>query len=104
MSYHVKQKMPKKEKKYIFLLFFMADNDNIMGRKGIEGKIRSLRFPVWMYEALEEMALRKKSTFTDIVLELLRQELAVEGYSMGIGREAADMETLGGVAVHKQAK
>jgi hypothetical protein len=43
-----------------------------------------------MFDRLEEIAVEKQATFTDIVLELLRQELAAMGYSMGVGREAAE--------------
>jgi N-acyl-D-aspartate/D-glutamate deacylase len=49
---------------------------------------RPIRFPKWMFDALEEIADTKGATFTDVVLDLLRQELAVMGYTMGIGREA----------------
>ena len=60
-----------------------------MGQKANEGKIQKpIRFDKWMHDAIQEIANKKKLTFTTIVCELLRQELAVMGYSMGIGREA----------------
>ena len=60
-----------------------------MGQKANEGKIQKpIRFDKWMADAIQEIANKKKLTFTAIVHELLRQELAIMGYSMGIGREA----------------
>jgi hypothetical protein len=61
-----------------------------MGQKTNEGKIKqSIIFEKWMADAIKEIAEDKGLTFTSVVLELLRQELAVMGYTMGIGREAA---------------
>ena len=40
-----------------------------------------------MADAIDEIVEQRKSTFTDVVLELLRLELKPMGYSMGIGRE-----------------
>jgi uncharacterized protein (UPF0254 family) len=59
-----------------------------MGTKGSEHKIQSIRFPKWMAESIEEVAKKANVTFTDVVIELLRQELNNMGYTMGIGREA----------------
>jgi hypothetical protein len=60
-----------------------------MGQKANEGKIQKpIRFDKWMAVAIQEIADKKKLTFTTVVHELLRQELAFMGYSMGIGREA----------------
>jgi hypothetical protein len=44
---------------------------------------------------LEKIAEEKKATFTDVVLDLLRQELAAMGYTMGIGREGSGEEPTG---------
>jgi len=60
-----------------------------MGRKGSVGKVQSIKFPIWMANSIEEIAEKGGHTFTDVVLDLLRQELAAMGYNMGIGREAA---------------
>jgi hypothetical protein len=62
-----------------------------MGQKTNEGRIKqSVIFEKWMADAIKEIAKDNGLTFTSVVLELLRQELAVMGYTMGIGREAAD--------------
>ena len=65
-----------------------------MGQKGNLGKARSIRFPIWMSDALEDIANHKGMTFTDLVVELLRQELAVMditmGSCLGIGRESVE--------------
>jgi hypothetical protein len=62
-----------------------------MGRKTNEGRFqRSILFEKWMADAINEIAPKKGLTFTSVVHELLRQELAIMGYTMGIGREAAD--------------
>jgi len=63
-----------------------------MGTKGSDRKIQSVRFPKWMANSIEEIAEKGGHTFTDVVLDLLRQELAFMGYSMGIGRESASQE------------
>jgi hypothetical protein len=60
-----------------------------MGKKTNEGRFRrSIVFDKWMADAIKEIAEDKGLTFTAVVLDLLRQELAVMGYTMGIGREA----------------
>jgi N-acyl-D-aspartate/D-glutamate deacylase len=41
-----------------------------------------------MDNAIQEIADKRSYTYTDVVLDLLRQELAAMGYTMGIGREA----------------
>jgi N-acyl-D-aspartate/D-glutamate deacylase len=56
---------------------------------------RPIRFPKWMFDALEEIADTKGATFTDVVLDLLRQELKAMGITMGIGREAVEMPVEG---------
>ncbi|MDR1107831.1 MAG: hypothetical protein LBL19_02230 [Spirochaetaceae bacterium] len=62
-----------------------------MGQKTNEGRTKqSIIFEKWMAEAINEIAQKKGLTFTSVVQELLRQELAIMGYTMGIGREAAD--------------
>jgi hypothetical protein len=43
-----------------------------------------------MYDSIQEIADSGGHTFTDVVLELLRQGLSVKGYTMGIGRDTAD--------------
>ncbi|MDR0656333.1 MAG: hypothetical protein LBG22_08475, partial [Treponema sp.] len=59
------------------------------GQKTNEGRTKqSIVFEKWMADAIREVAKDKGLTFTAVVLELLRQELAVMGYTMGIGREA----------------
>jgi hypothetical protein len=61
----------------------MAKKREVAVQKGV-------RFPKWMFDRLEKIAEEKRATFTDIVIELLRQELAAMGHTMGIGREAAE--------------
>ena len=64
-----------------------------MGKKSNDGKIQKpIRFEKWMADAIEEIGKNRGLTFTAVVQELLRQELAIMGYNMGIGREAADIE------------
>jgi len=64
-----------------------------MGQKANEGKIQKpIRFEKWMAEAIENIASDRGLTFTSVVVELLRQELAFMGYSMGIGRESVECE------------
>jgi hypothetical protein len=58
-----------------------------MGTKGSDLKIQSIRFPKWMADSIEKVAKKIGVTFTDVVIDLLRQELKVMGYTMGIGRE-----------------
>jgi hypothetical protein len=65
-----------------------------MGQKTNEGRFRrSIVFDKWMADAIKEIAQDKGLTFTAVVLELLRQELAVMGYTMGIGREGSKEES-----------
>jgi hypothetical protein len=76
-------------------LIKLGDND-IMGQKTNEGRTRkSIVFEKWMADAINEIAQEKGLTFTSVVLDLLRQELAVMGYSMGIGREAGEGSVTG---------
>ena len=66
-----------------------------MGQKANEGKVQKpIRFDKWMADAIQEIADSRGLTFTSVVHELLRQELAFMGYSIGIGREAADDNAL----------
>jgi SOS-response transcriptional repressor LexA len=58
-----------------------------MGSRGSDKKTQSIRFPMWMVTAIEEIAKKGGFTFTEVVTDLLRQELAFMDYSMGIGRE-----------------
>jgi hypothetical protein len=72
-------------------IYFTGAVDNGNMAKKIEVAVqRPIRFPKWMFNSLEEIAQKQGLTFTSVVLELLRQELAVMGYTMGIGREAAE--------------
>jgi hypothetical protein len=43
-----------------------------------------------MDEAIQKIAEANSYTYTDVVLDFLRQELAVMGYTMGIGRDAGE--------------
>ena len=61
-----------------------------MGTKGNDTKKQSINFDRWMVEAIEEIASVRKMTFTSVVFDLLRQELAVMGYTTGIGRESVN--------------
>jgi hypothetical protein len=61
-----------------------------MAKKNVISVQKGVRFPKWMADAIQEIAAKKGLTFSDVALELLRQELKVMGYSMGIGREAAE--------------
>jgi hypothetical protein len=61
-----------------------------MAKKKVVSVARHIRLPKWMDDVIQEMADSKSYTYTDVVLELLRQELAAMGYTMGIGREAVD--------------
>jgi hypothetical protein len=64
-----------------------------MGRKTNEGRFQqSIIFEKWMADAIKEIAGSRGLTFTSVVLELLRQELAAMGYTMGIGREGGKKE------------
>jgi hypothetical protein len=69
------------------LLLKSGDNDN-MAKKKTASIERHIRVPMWMDNAIQEIADKKSYTYTDVVLDLLRQELAVMGHTMGIGREA----------------
>ena len=73
-----------------------------MGSKGSRGKAKAIRFPNWMSEAINEIAQIKKIPFSDVVIELLRQELKEMGYSLGIGREAV-MDEATAVTLKKEA-
>jgi predicted DNA-binding protein len=66
-----------------------VDIDN-MARKIAATVQQGIRFPRWMYDRLQAIAEEKGFTFTDVVLDLLRQELKEMGITMGIGREAAE--------------
>jgi hypothetical protein len=70
------------------LLPIMVEYGGCMAKKKILTVQKGVRFPKWMAEAIEEIAEKGGHTFTDVVLDLLRQELNFMGYSMGIGREA----------------
>ena len=61
-----------------------------MGTRGSAKKIQSIRFPQWMADAIEKVAMQGNHTFTDVVLDLLRQALGRMGYTMGIGWEMKD--------------
>jgi hypothetical protein len=69
--------------------FFTKQVDNgIMAKKKSVSVERHVRVPRWMDEAIQKIAEGKSYTYTEVVLDLLRQELVVMGYTMGIGREA----------------
>jgi hypothetical protein len=46
-----------------------------------------------MANAITEIAPKSGITFTSVVIELLRQELAVMDYTIGIGREAGKIDS-----------
>ena len=71
-----------------------------MALKSQKAVQKGVRFPKWMADSIEDIAKKGGHTFTDVVLDLLRQELAFMGYSMGIGRESAEKE----VAASKKKK
>jgi hypothetical protein len=50
----------------------------------------SIKLKGWMVEAIQTIADQKRITFTDVVEDLLRQELKEEGYTLGIGREGRE--------------
>jgi len=79
------------QKKYFLVVYgpIMGYGVLQMGQKGNLANARSIRFPIWMTSAIDRISAERGMTFTDVVLELLRQELAVMGYNAGIGREAA---------------
>ena len=64
-----------------------------MGSKGSDKKTQSVRFPMWMVTAIEGIAKKGGFTFTEVVIDLLRQELSFMGYTMGIGREATQQKS-----------
>jgi len=55
---------------------------------------KPINFEKWMHDAIDVIAKEKGLTFTAVVHELLRQELAVMqitlGTTMGIGREGVN--------------
>jgi hypothetical protein len=59
-----------------------------MAKKKTLSVEKHFRIPGWMDSAIQEIADKRSYTYTDVVLDLLRQELAVMGYTMGIGRDA----------------
>jgi hypothetical protein len=61
-----------------------------MAKKKAVSVERHLRVPKWMDEAILKIADDSLYTYTETVLDLLRQELAFMGYTMGIGRESVD--------------
>ncbi|MDR1029512.1 MAG: hypothetical protein LBL76_01410 [Treponema sp.] len=66
-----------------------------MGRKSNDGKFKqSITFDKWMADAINDIARQKGLTFTSVVIELLRQELATMNYTMGIGREGVSREIM----------
>jgi N-acyl-D-aspartate/D-glutamate deacylase len=64
-----------------------------MAKKKVGTIQQGIRFPKWMYDRLQAIADEKEVTFTDVVLDLLRQELKAMGITMGIGREAVDSDS-----------
>ncbi|MDR0630023.1 MAG: hypothetical protein LBG24_10380 [Treponema sp.] len=65
-----------------------------MGIKGNEIKKQSINFDKWMAGAIQDIADKNGLTFTSVVIELLRQELAAMGYTMGIGRESVKEQSI----------
>ena len=65
-----------------------------MGKRGSAGKTQSIRFPMWMANAIQEIVEKYSHTFSEVVIEFCRKELESEGYTMGIGREAAESKTV----------
>jgi N-acyl-D-aspartate/D-glutamate deacylase len=82
-------KTPKNLKKSQIFFTWKVDIGN-MAKKKIVSVEKHIRVPKWMDEAIQEIADKRSYTYTDVVLDLLRQELAVMGYTMGIGREAVE--------------
>jgi hypothetical protein len=71
--------------------FFTGKVDiDTMARKTVATVQQGIRFPRWMYDRLQTIAEERGFTFTDVVLDLLRQELKAMGITMGIGREALE--------------
>lgn len=62
-----------------------------MGRKGSEGITKSIRFPKWMAEAMQEIADKNSLTFTEVVHNLLRQELKEMSYNTYSDTEKKDV-------------
>jgi hypothetical protein len=84
--------LKKKKKTEKITIFFTGKAENgTMAKKDIGTVQKGVRFPQWMSDAIQEIAKKNGLTFTDVVHELLRQELKVMGYSMGIGREASEI-------------
>jgi N-acyl-D-aspartate/D-glutamate deacylase len=70
-------------------IFFTREVDiGNMAKKKVASVQQGIRFPRWMYDHLQAIADKQGATFTDVVLDLLRQELREMGITMGIGREA----------------
>jgi hypothetical protein len=63
-----------------------------MGQKGNKGIQKPIRFPQWMALAIQKIADEEGMTFTDIVLDLIRQELKEMGITLGIGRESNEFD------------
>jgi N-acyl-D-aspartate/D-glutamate deacylase len=61
-----------------------------MAKKKTVAVERHIRVPKWMDKSIQEIADSKSYTYTEVVLDLLRQELAIMGHTMGIGREAVE--------------
>jgi len=66
-----------------------------MGKRGSAGKTQSIRFPMWMADAIDEIAEKGGHNFSEVVIEFCRKELEVEGYTMGIGRKDHEVKTEG---------
>ena len=63
-----------------------------VGTKGKDTKIQSIRFPKWMWIAIDDLAKKGGHTFTDVVIELCRQALERMGKTMGIGWDTEDTD------------
>jgi hypothetical protein len=61
-----------------------------MAKKKVVSVARHIRVPKWMDDVIQKIADDKSYTYTDVVLDLLRQELAAMGHTMGIGRESVE--------------
>jgi len=70
-----------------------------MGSNANKGLVKKpINFEKWMHDAIQKKADETGLTFTSVVHELLRQELAVMGITMGttlkIGREGVNNKAI----------
>ena len=60
-----------------------------MAKKQQAAVQKGVRFPKWMADAIDKIAEKGGHTFTDVVIDFCRQELAEMEIYMGIGRETS---------------